>query len=122
MTHTVVHFEIPADDVNRLKGFYAGLFDWDVEETPGMPDYLMIHTAPEGQGVNGGLMKKQLPQQKPVNYINVESITDYVAKVTDLGGQVVMPKTAIPKMGYFAICLDPEANPFGLWETDAKAA
>jgi len=33
----------------------------------------------------------------------------------------VMPKTAVPKMGYFAVCLDPEGNPIGLWEMDPNA-
>jgi len=122
VTHTVVHFEIPAEDIARMKAFYTGLFGWEVEETPGMPEYLMIHTAPEGQGVNGGMMKKQGPGHRPTNFINVESVVDYAAKVGALGGQVVMAKTAVPKMGYFAVCLDPEGNPFGLWETDEKAA
>lgn len=87
-----------------------------------MPGYLMIHTAPEGQGLGGGMMKKQAPEHKPTNFINVESVADYLAKVTSLGGQVVRPKTAVPKMGYFAVCLDPEGNPFGLWEVDESAA
>jgi predicted enzyme related to lactoylglutathione lyase len=25
-------------------------------------------------------------------------------------------------MGYFAVCQDPEGNPFGLWESDPAAA
>jgi predicted enzyme related to lactoylglutathione lyase len=28
----------------------------------------------------------------------------------------------VPQMGYFAVCQDPEGNPFGLWETDPAAA
>jgi predicted enzyme related to lactoylglutathione lyase len=122
MGHGVVHFEIPAEDPAKLRGFYSDLFDWKFEEFPGMPDYLSIHTAPEGEGIGGGMMKKQSPQHKPTNYISVESVADYLAKVTGLGGQVMMPKTAVPKMGWFAVCLDPEGNPFGLWETDEKAA
>ena len=42
-------------------------------------------------------------------------------KVKKLGRQVVVPKTAIPGMGYFAVCLDPENNGFGLWEDNPKA-
>jgi predicted enzyme related to lactoylglutathione lyase len=33
-----------------------------------------------------------------------------------------MAKTAVPQMGYFAVCQDPEGNPFGLWESDPAAA
>jgi predicted enzyme related to lactoylglutathione lyase len=28
-----------------------------------------------------------------------------------------MPKTEIPKMGWFAVALDPEGNGFGIFET-----
>lgn len=42
-------------------------------------------------------------------------------KVTDLGGKVIVPKTAVPGVGYFAVCMDTENNPFGLWRTDPDA-
>jgi hypothetical protein len=42
-------------------------------------------------------------------------------RVKKLGGQVCMPKTAVPGMGYFAVCLDQENNGFGLWENDSSA-
>ena len=28
---TIVHFEIPAEDIKRAKDFYTGLFDWKFE-------------------------------------------------------------------------------------------
>ncbi len=42
-------------------------------------------------------------------------------KVQRLGGKVCKPKTAVPEMGYFAICQDPENNVFALWERDEGA-
>ena len=35
----IVHFEIPADDIQRAKTFYANLFGWKIESLPGM-DYI----------------------------------------------------------------------------------
>jgi hypothetical protein len=32
-----------------------------------------------------------------------------------------MGKTAVPNMGYFAICRDTENNEFALWEINMKA-
>ena len=29
---TIVHFEIPADDVERAKKFYSALFSWKIEK------------------------------------------------------------------------------------------
>ena len=37
------------------------------------------------------------------------------------GGKICMTRTAVPQMGYFAICQDTEGNAFGLWESDANA-
>jgi uncharacterized protein len=123
MNHIPVHFEIPADDPEKLSTFYTGLFDWKIEKWQGgNMDYWMIQAAPEGEGVNGGMMKRQHPQQPITVYFNVESVNDFSKKVTDLGGKVLMPKTPVPAMGWFAVCLDPQNNVFALWEMDESAA
>jgi uncharacterized protein len=47
---TIVHFEIPTDDIERSKKFYNDLFVWSIEKCPGAenlpdgPEYLMITT------------------------------------------------------------------------------
>ena len=120
---TIVHFEIPADDLQRAKGFYEGLFGWKIEKMPGPQDYWMISTTNEqGEtGIGGGLMGKHHPEHRPTNYIDVPSLDEYTAKTEQLGGKVVMPKTPVPGMGYFAVCVDTEGNCLGLWETDPGA-
>jgi len=120
MNHTPVHFEIPADDVEELAQFYQQLFGWRIEKTP--MDYWMIETDPAGQGVGGGMMKRQVPQQQILVYFQVEYIDDFAARVKGLGGQVVRGKHAVPTMGYFAVCLDPQQNAFAIWHTDPSAA
>jgi len=117
---TICHFEVPADDIQRAKKFYEQLFGWKIELFPQM-EYYGIDTGAGDKGVCGGLMKRQQPQQPILNYINCECVDSYSQKVKDLGGQVVMGKTAVPGMGWFAICLDSENNAFGLWESDANA-
>jgi predicted enzyme related to lactoylglutathione lyase len=121
----VVHFEIPADDVERAKKFYRQLFGWKIEKFTGPTpmDYWMVMTGKEEgkMGIDGGMMKREHPQQQITIYIDVPTVDEYAGKVVSLGGQVVFPKTAIPGMGYFAVCLDPENNGFGLWEDNPKA-
>jgi predicted enzyme related to lactoylglutathione lyase len=68
------------------------------------------------------MVKKMHDQHVPTNYVNVTSVDVWSKKVTESGGQVVMPKTAVPQMGYFALCLDPEGNCFALWQDDPNAA
>jgi len=46
---TIVHFEIPSDNVDRSKKFYGDLFGWSIDKVPPekMPDgmeYWMITT------------------------------------------------------------------------------
>ncbi len=91
----IVHFEIPFDEAERAKKFYEELFGWKIKEfSPGI-GYWMI-TTQEG---TGGMMKRQQPDQKIVDYFDVSSILASSAKVEKLGGKILVPKTAIPKMG-----------------------
>lgn len=92
----IVHFEIPFDEVERAKKFYTELFGWKIEKfAPGM-DYWMIQTQ---AGVGGGMMKRQQPDQKIVDYFGVSSVLESIDKVKKLGGKTLMPKTAIQKNG-----------------------
>ncbi len=123
---TIVHFEVPADDVERSRKFYSDLFGWKFEKWPGMEsgmEYWIINTTDNegGKAVGGGMMKRQNPQQGITNFIDVTSVDEYSAKVQSLGGKIVAPKQAVPTMGFFAVCLDTENNTFGIWETNQNA-
>jgi predicted enzyme related to lactoylglutathione lyase len=127
---TIVHFEIPSDDIERSKKFYNELFGWNIEKWSGeenMPEgveYNTITTIDDkgNKAIGGGMMKRQNPQQQGItNYIDVKSVAEYSAKIESLGGKIVMPKTPVRGMGYFAVCLDTENNTFGIWETDSNA-
>jgi predicted enzyme related to lactoylglutathione lyase len=48
-------------------------------------------------------------------------VDESAAKVEKLGGSICTPKTAVPQMGYFVICQDPENNTFALWEKNDNA-
>ena len=123
MDHIIIHFEIHATDVEKLKKFYSGLFGWNTEEHPRPMEYWMITTTDEKgeQALAGGMMQRQHPQQPITNYIDVPSIDEYAVKVEKIGGKVVVPKTAVSGIGYFAVCLDTENNTFAIWETDDTA-
>lgn len=114
---SIVHFEIPADDLQRAKAFYSDLFGWKIEGFQGM-DYMMIDVfgAP-----GGGMMKRMHPDQLITQYIGVTSVDEYAAKVEKLGGKILVPKKAVPGMGYFVVCMDTENNTFGIWEMDMQA-
>lgn len=120
---TIVHFNIPVKDVNRAKKFYNELFGWKIERVPGPMEYYNITTYDDKgkTSVGGGMGESQEQDDQITNYIDVPSIDEYITKVQQLGGKIIMPKTTIPGFGYLAVCLDSENNKFGLWETDEKA-
>ena len=119
--HTIVHFEIPAKDVDKLKQFYEQVFGWKIIQYPSPLDYWIIQTVPVDEngaplrpGVNGGMFRKQESEIKPINYISVESINDYLAVIQKLGGKVISPKQEVPNVGWIAAAEDPEGNQFAL--------
>ncbi len=119
---TINHFEIPSDDVERAQKFYDNVFGWSMQKwsNPENPqkDYWMFETTDENgnKGLSGGLMKRQAPEHTMTNYITVPSIDEYIPKIEQAGGKIMIPKTEIPDMGFFAIFIDTENNQFGLFE------
>jgi len=119
---TIVHFDVPAENIERAKKFYSVLFDWKFESYPGMQYNLVTTTNLDGApGIGGGMGKRMDPSQHIVNYFGVKSIDASIQQVKSLGGSILMNKMAVQQMGYLATCLDTEGNTFGLWEADTSA-
>ena len=58
--------------------------------------------------------------KSPIIAMEVSSVDEYIKKVEGMGGKVVMPKTEISGMGYYAYVTDSENNVIGLWENMKK--
>jgi hypothetical protein len=118
-----------------LKGqrnFILICLDGKIEKSSGMDsgnssssnmEYWMITTTDDkgNKALGGGMMKRKMPQQPNINYIDVKSVDEYSSKVENLGGKVVVSKSAVPGMGYFAVCLDTENNAFAIGESSGSA-
>src|SRR5437773_9347354 len=128
--NSVVHFEIYADDPDKLGEFYTSLFDWTIERMPGM-DYRLVKTVETDQkgmptqpgGINGGMLKRPAGYEGRawVNYVNVESLEAAVDRAQKLGATVMKGKSAVPGMGWFAMLIDPQRNPLAIWQSDPNA-
>jgi predicted enzyme related to lactoylglutathione lyase len=116
----VIHFEINADQPERAVKFYSDVFGWKIEKWEGPMDYWLVYTG-EGPGIDGGLMKRMSPSSTTINTVGVPSVDEYLAKIERSGGKAVMPKTAIPGIGWFAYCQDTEGNVFGIMQEDSSA-
>jgi uncharacterized protein len=119
----VVHFEIPADDVERAKRFYGGNFGWKLNQLgPEMGGYVLVQTGPtDDKGmpedkafINGGLMRRDPSAQSPVLVIAVDDADVMVDKVKKSGGRLVGEIMDIPNVGRYARVQDTEGNVIGI--------
>jgi predicted enzyme related to lactoylglutathione lyase len=123
----VVHFEIHADNPERAIRFYQGLFGWEFTKWAGPTDYWLVKTGPDGQpGINGGLIRRQGPIDGTaviayVCTVDVPSVDRFLTEIPGKGGTVVVPKMAIPGVGWLAYAKDPEGNIFGFMQNDPAA-
>jgi predicted enzyme related to lactoylglutathione lyase len=46
---------------------------------------------------------------------------EHSKKIEQAGGSIVVPKMAVPTMGYFAQAFDTEGNVFAIWEKNPQA-
>ena len=53
---TIVHFEIPSDNLERTKKFYTELFGWKMEKMPGTDqrEYWTFFTTTNDRGSSSG--------------------------------------------------------------------
>ncbi len=124
MPGKVVHFEIPADNVERAKSFYQKAFGWQINQYPGM-EYHMVGTAPSNEqgmptepgAINGGMTKRQDPVKNTVITIDVSDIDSSLKSIEKLGGKIVQKKQPVADMGFTAYFKDTEGNIVGLWQS-----
>lgn len=117
----ISHFDIPVDNPERAQKFYTEVFDWKFKKWDGPMDYWIANTGTEEPGIDGG-MSKRIPGQIGIsNTINVPSLDEFAQKIMDNGGNLIIPKMPIPKVGWFAQCTDTEGNMFGIIEMDENA-
>ena len=118
----VVHFEISAEKPEELIGFYKNTFNWRFEKWKGPMVYWMIMTGDEKKpGIDGGLKKRDEMGTNTVNTIDVLSIDESIKKVTKNGGEIIVPKMAVPGVGWMAYFKDPQGNVFGIMQRDESA-
>jgi predicted enzyme related to lactoylglutathione lyase len=115
MKNKLTHFAIHIDDVDRAKDFYGEVFEWGFSSY-GPTDFLQIKA---DQSENGELIGAlQARHYSPVKEkliglectISVENVDEIIKRVESKSGEVLMPKTAIPYVGWITKFLDTEGN------------
>jgi uncharacterized protein len=118
MTSQLSHFAIHADDLERARKFYGGVFGWTFQGI-GMPmsDFCQIVPEPsENPSSHIGAIQSRKFNSAPQPVIGYECSfkvddVDAVARSVEAnGGKIVLKKSAIPGVGWIVKFLDTEGN------------
>ncbi|MBK5276233.1 MAG: VOC family protein [Desulfuromonadales bacterium] len=114
MANPFVHVELMTTDVAKAKKFYSELFDWKLEDVPGM-DYTVINV---GEGTGGGMMKTVQPDSPSywMAYVAVDNAVVATEKARTLGAKICREVTEIPGIGWFSVITDPTGATLALWQ------
>jgi len=111
----VVHWEIRAREPSLQQGFYRSLFGWTVDANNPM-QYGMVKSSTGKPGsIDGGIGGTPNGDRLVTFYVRVDDINAYLAKVEQLGGRTLMPRSDIGPV-IMATFQDPEGNEIGLLE------
>lgn len=120
----VVHFEMPAEDRNRMADFYSNVFGWSAQKLgPEMGNYIIVKTTETEQNgfpkkpgiINGGLFDRTNDNQYPSVVIAVDDIREHMKIVADAGGKILGGMNPgepddIPGVGLYCAFIDTEGN------------
>lgn len=115
MKNKSTHFAVYIDDMDRAKKFYSNLFGWEFNSY-GPTDFLQIKTdQSESAELIGALQaRKYSPiKEKIIGFecsIEVDDLDRIIESITENGGEIVLPKTEIPYVGWLSKFLDTEGN------------
>ncbi|MDP2344663.1 MAG: VOC family protein [Deltaproteobacteria bacterium] len=114
MGNPIRHWEFMVNNPEKVKEFYRKVFSWRFDSET-YPNYTNVIT---GEKPEGGLMKnttKGAPSSLNV-YFEVDAVEPVLRNVIEAGGKVIVPRTEIPNIGWFAFFEDPESIPVGILE------
>jgi predicted enzyme related to lactoylglutathione lyase len=123
--NTIGYFEIQSSDPQRDIQFYEAVFGWKFIKEEYVPiEYYRIETA----SINGGLLQRPAPippmasgTDAFVCSIQVENYDSTHQLIMEQGGQVALPKFAIPGRCWQGYYLDLDKNTFGIFEVNEAA-
>lgn len=120
MPNHLAHFAIAADDVERARRFYEGVFGWRIEAW-GPPDFYLIHI--DSDHPSGSIAKRadlQAARREPVTQargtvgwectIAVDDLAPIKAAILKHGGKIVHDEYEIVGVGTLIRFEDTEGN------------
>ena len=108
--------DLGAPDVDAARAFYTSLLGWSY--TGGEPEFGGYVTCQVDGRDAAGIGPQQDPADPPrwTTYFATDDADATAQRVTEAGGNVLFPPMDVGPMGRMAIAVDPQGNPFGLWQ------
>jgi len=118
MANPFVHVELHTHDLPKAKAFYAGLFGWDLQDTPmpgGGGTYTMINV---GEGTGGGMVAEDRKDAGShwMAYVGVDDVRAKTAQAKALGATVLQDVLAVGDFGLMSVIRDPAGATIAMWQ------
>jgi uncharacterized protein len=118
VANNVAHFAIHADDVDRARAFYEGVFGWRFEAW-GPPGFFRVHTGTDDDpGIEGALhgRNEALTGTGMRGFectVGVDDLAPIKDAVIRHGGTILLEDVEIPTVGTLVQIQDTEGNVLG---------
>jgi uncharacterized protein len=113
--------DLSTTDPVSAKAFYAGLFGWQLEDTPAGEGMTYTMSRIGGQDVCAISAQMQQERDRGIpphwnSYITAHDLDQRAGRVPEIGGNVLMPPFDVLDVGRMAVVADPTGAVFMLWE------
>lgn len=117
------HFEIPYENLERIKTFYSSVFGWELIDMPEM-DYTLVYTTAVDRkhnsttpgAVNGGFTKRNPVQAQPTLVITIKDIKETIKEIKNNNCELLGDVMPVENMGLYQLFKDPEGNVLGVFQ------
>jgi predicted enzyme related to lactoylglutathione lyase len=114
----IAHTELASSSPSETRDFLSRVFGWQFESVDPSRE-MFSYTTPAGRQ---GSIRKTAPHEPPisVNYVLVKDIREAEEKIRTSGGEIVLPRVDVPKMGSFFWFKVPGGPLLACWQDAPK--
>lgn len=113
---TPIWVDLGSPDPAASGNFYGQLFGWETQDLgPESGNYTFFRDGGKVVAAVGGLMNPQQPTAWST-YVKTNNADESARKVTEAGGQVLVPPFAVMDQGTMAVFMDPAGAAFSVWQ------